>query len=168
MTIAKTSVAACINFLDITHCNTLQHTATHCNTLQHTATHCNTLQHTATHCNTMQHTSVTACINWLDIILFEEYLIFWYTIAACPFWVKGGLCLTQRQSLCVSLWLESQDSLFKGDFVWRLRTVHVYTLSWVCLSCTMILLCVCFRAVYWDKKLYIWWHAVLPSLIICE
>jgi len=31
----------------ITHCNTLQHTATHCNTLQHTATHCNTiLQHT--------------------------------------------------------------------------------------------------------------------------
>ena len=25
---------------NITHCNTLQHTATHCNTLQHTATHC--------------------------------------------------------------------------------------------------------------------------------
>ena len=37
----------------VTHCNTLQHTATHCNILQHTATHCNTLQHTATHCNTL-------------------------------------------------------------------------------------------------------------------
>jgi len=28
---------------EVTHCNTLQHTATHCNALQHTATHCNTL-----------------------------------------------------------------------------------------------------------------------------
>ena len=51
-----------------THCNTLQCTATqnsgmdmgwtleltHCDTLQHTATHCNTLRHTATHC-------ITAC-----------------------------------------------------------------------------------------------------------
>jgi hypothetical protein len=27
---------------DMSHCNTLQHTATHCNTLQYTATHCNT------------------------------------------------------------------------------------------------------------------------------
>jgi len=59
--------------VDVTHCNTLQHTATHCNTLQHTTmtfwrwcytdicvilnTHCNTLQHTATRCNTLQHTA---------------------------------------------------------------------------------------------------------------
>ena len=42
---------------DLTHCNTLQHTATHCSTLQHTAAHCNTLQHTATHYNTLQHTA---------------------------------------------------------------------------------------------------------------
>jgi len=32
---------------NISHCNTLQHTATHCNTLQHAATHCNTLQYTS-------------------------------------------------------------------------------------------------------------------------
>ena len=44
-------------YLDMTNCITLQHTATHCNTLQNTATHCNTLQHTATHCNTLQHTT---------------------------------------------------------------------------------------------------------------
>jgi len=34
--------------INVTHCNTLQHTATHRNTPQHTATHCNTLQPTAT------------------------------------------------------------------------------------------------------------------------
>jgi len=87
------------------HCITLQHTTTHYNTMQHTTvtvyinwldtTHCITLQHTTTHYNTMQHTTVTVYINWLDIILFEEYLIFWYTVAVCPFKVKGGLCLTQ-------------------------------------------------------------------------
>ena len=43
--------------INVTHCNTLQHTATHCNTLQHAATHRNTLQHTATHRNTLQHTA---------------------------------------------------------------------------------------------------------------
>ena len=36
---------------NLTHCNTLQHTA-HCDTLQNTCA----LQHTATHCNTLQHT----------------------------------------------------------------------------------------------------------------
>ena len=55
----------------LTHCNTLQHTATQCNTMQHTATHCihrrrtalrqmthcNTLQYSATHCNTLQRTA---------------------------------------------------------------------------------------------------------------
>jgi len=46
-----------LNIRDVTHCNTLQHTATHYNTLQHIATHCNTLQHTATPCNTLQHTA---------------------------------------------------------------------------------------------------------------
>jgi len=34
---------------NVTHCNTLQHTATHCSTLQHSAAHCKKLKHTATH-----------------------------------------------------------------------------------------------------------------------
>jgi len=55
--------------IQVTHCNTLQHTATHCNTLQHTATHCNTLQHTpialqclqVTHMNTHMNKSCPTC-----------------------------------------------------------------------------------------------------------
>jgi len=73
---------------DMTHCNTLQHTATHCNTIQNTATHftctrtdsiiccmapgcvtwctathCNTLQHTATHIYTRTPSCATWCIH---------------------------------------------------------------------------------------------------------
>jgi len=54
----KSSVFYTIDFdeyVALTHCNTLQHTATHCNTLHYKAAHCSTLQHTAAHCNTLQH-----------------------------------------------------------------------------------------------------------------
>ena len=41
---------AALHSVQVSCCNTLQHTATRCRTLQHAATHCNTLQHTATQC----------------------------------------------------------------------------------------------------------------------
>ena len=55
---ARTAGGA-LNFLfQMTHWDTLKHTATYCNTLQHTATHCNILRHTATHCNTVRRASI--------------------------------------------------------------------------------------------------------------
>ena len=49
-TIVYSCVCVCVHisilYIDLTYCNTLQHTATHCNTLQHTQQH---LQHLAAH-----------------------------------------------------------------------------------------------------------------------
>ena len=70
-------------YCNITHCNTLQHTATQCNTgdsvmqhnsmhaacmhyntLQHTSTHDNMLQQAATHFSTLKH--IASCCNKLQ------------------------------------------------------------------------------------------------------
>jgi len=53
-----TSQLAC--YCDITHCNTLQHTATHCNTLQHTAT-CNSHDIATSHTH-VTHSHVGTCV----------------------------------------------------------------------------------------------------------
>ena len=59
-------------YMDIAHCNTLQHTATHCNTLQHTASHCNTPQHTATHCQTLPPTARHLFLEWYDMYMIHQ------------------------------------------------------------------------------------------------
>ena len=77
---------------------------THCNTLQHTATHCNTLQRTATHCNT--HVAISLVSGTALLTLWRAmYCMYMYVYARIHIYICLYMCIHIYIYICMYIYM---------------------------------------------------------------